>query len=52
MKDAATIANPYDTTGAIIQFENGDLSQEGTIELFQNLINSGVEASGFVWQDG
>ena len=42
MKDAATIANTYDTTGAIIQFESGDLSQEGIIELFQNLINSGL----------
>ena len=31
----------YDEVGAIIAYEQGELSEEGTIELFQNLVNNG-----------
>ena len=33
---------PYDTTGAIISYEMGDLDAEETIELFQHLVNTGM----------
>jgi len=33
---------PYDCVGAIIAFESGQLSEEGVLELFQQLINSGL----------
>jgi hypothetical protein len=36
---------PLDLVDAIIALESGDLSQDETIALFQNLINSGL-----VWQ--
>ena len=32
----------YDEVGAIIAFETGGLSEEGTIELFQHLIDTGL----------
>jgi len=32
----------YDVTDAIIPFEQGDLSKDGTIELFQHLVNTGL----------
>jgi len=31
-----------DLTGQIIAYENGELDQEQTIELFQELINTGL----------
>ena len=31
-----------DQIDQIIAWENGDLDEEGTIELFQNLVNSGL----------
>ena len=31
-----------DQIDAIIAWENGGLDEEGTIELFQNLVNSGL----------
>lgn len=35
-------SRPYDTTGNIIAFEQGELDQEQVIELFQNLVNTGL----------
>ena len=32
----------YDEVGAIMAYEQGDLDDEGTIELFQRLIDSGL----------
>ena len=32
----------YDQVGAIMQHEQGDLDDEGTIELFQNLVDTGM----------
>jgi hypothetical protein len=32
----------YDVTDKIIQYENGTLSREEIVELFQNLVNSGL----------
>ena len=32
----------FDVVGKIIDFESGELSQDETIELFQNLIDSGL----------
>lgn len=31
-----------DVIGAIIDYESGELSEEGTIELFQHLVNTGM----------
>ena len=39
MKTAET---KYDEVGAIIAYEQGDLDDEATIELFQHLIDSGL----------
>jgi hypothetical protein len=36
------MAKPFDQFGAIIAYEQGDLSDEATIELFQSLIDSGL----------
>jgi hypothetical protein len=36
------MTKPYDITSAIIDYENGDLSEEGTIELFQRLVDNGM----------
>jgi hypothetical protein len=33
---------PYDTVSGIMAYENGDLDHEGTIELFQALVNNGM----------
>lgn len=35
-------ARPYDHVGAIIEFESGTLSDEGIVELFQHLIDTGL----------
>jgi hypothetical protein len=32
----------YDRVGAIIAYETGELDDEGTIELFQNLVDTGL----------
>ena len=32
----------YDEVGAIIAFENGELGEDETLELFQHLIDSGL----------
>ncbi len=32
----------YDVTGNIIAYESGELDHEGTIELFQHLVNTGL----------
>lgn len=32
----------FDTTGAIIAYELGELTEDKTIELFQNLIDNGM----------
>lgn len=32
----------YDSVGAIIAYESGELDEEGIIELFQNLIDTGL----------
>ena len=37
-----TAAKEFDCVGAIIEFENGDLDEEGTLELFQHLIDTGL----------
>lgn len=37
-----TTAKPYDQLGAIIAYEQGDLDQEATIDLFQNLVDTGL----------
>lgn len=31
----------YDEVGAIIAYETGELSEDGTVELFQHLVNNG-----------
>jgi len=31
----------YDVTGAIIEYESGTLDDEGTLALFQHLVNTG-----------
>lgn len=36
------MSRPYDVTGAIIDFENGELDRDGIIELFQYLIDTGM----------
>jgi hypothetical protein len=32
----------YDEVGAIMAYEQGDLDEEGTVELFQRLVDSGL----------
>ncbi len=34
--------HPLDVTSAIIEYEQGDLSQERTLELFQHLVDTGL----------
>jgi hypothetical protein len=46
LREAAGLPEqPYDQTGQIIAYENGELDDEEAIELFQHLVNSGL-----VWQ--
>ncbi len=33
---------PYDVTDAIIEYEQGDLSDDKTVELFQYLVDTGM----------
>ncbi len=33
---------PYDRLSAILAYESGELHEEGTIELFQHLVNTGL----------
>lgn len=33
---------PYDVIGQIIAYENGELTHEEVIELFQHLVNTGL----------
>ena len=35
-------AQPYDTIGGIMAYENGELDHDGIAELFQELVNSGL----------
>lgn len=37
-----TAPKPYDQVGAIIAYESGELDHEGTIELFQHLVKTGL----------
>jgi len=33
---------PYDVVGNIVEYENGDLDDDGVIALFQHLVDSGL----------
>jgi len=35
-------AQQYDQVGAIIAYEQGELDEEATLELFQSLVNTGL----------
>lgn len=35
-------AKPYDSVGAIMDYENGALDEDGTLELFQHLVDTGL----------
>lgn len=37
-----SIKGPLDLTGAIIDYENGDLDEDETIALFQGLVDTGL----------
>lgn len=37
----SAVEEPYDVVGAIIDYETGMLDEEGTITLFQHLVNTG-----------
>lgn len=39
---AARLAKPYDEVGAIIAYEQGELSDDDTVELFQRLVDNGL----------
>ena len=39
---AKTETEPYDVVGAIIDFESGQLDDEGVITLFQHLVETGL----------
>ncbi len=36
------MTKPYDVVGAIMEFEDGSLSEDKTIELFQHLVDTGM----------
>lgn len=38
----STEAKAYDAAGAIIAFEQGELDDEATLELFQHLVDTGL----------
>lgn len=40
--EPAAAAEAYDTVGQIIAYEQGDLDEDDTIELFQHLVDSGL----------
>jgi hypothetical protein len=40
--DVSRPEKPYDVTGQIIAYEQGDLDQEETVELFQYLVDTGM----------
>jgi hypothetical protein len=42
LKQAHDVADAYDVTGQIIAYEQGDLDEEESIELFQHLVDSGL----------
>ncbi len=42
MTEKTNKTTEYDEVGQIIAFEQGDLSDEDTIELFQHLIDNGM----------
>jgi hypothetical protein len=41
-QQTVTTAAPYDQLDAIIAYEQGELDQEATIELFQSLVDTGL----------
>lgn len=45
MSDGARIIaeqRPFDLVGAVIDFENGDMSEDDIIDLFQYLVDTGL----------
>ena len=42
MSDNTYTDRPYDRLSAIIAYESGELDDEGIIELFQYLVNTGL----------
>ena len=36
------MSKPYDYVGAIIAYEQGDLDDDATLELFQHLVDTGL----------
>lgn len=36
------MSTKYDQVGAIIAYEQGELDEEGALELFQHLVNTGL----------
>jgi hypothetical protein len=42
--------HPYDVTDGIIAYESGELDEDGTIELFQHLVDTGLVMAGATGQ--
>lgn len=38
----ALATKPFDTVGAIMRYEGGEMEEEETIEFFQHLVNTGL----------
>lgn len=36
------MSRPYDVTSGIIEFESGELDDEGILKLFQHLVDTGL----------